>query len=232
MVPPTTDAVLSNSITVAFQSCMRFWLKDKLRLIWAGLILWGGMTICVLLGSVVFPAKAPSGLIGVGAATVFLVLLGTIYKLFNSSKSLEAQTQARIDELEQKGLLEVTSFRANRAFQVQEIDGEGINYFIELENGAVLFLSGQYLYDYEPIDDYDPEISQPRQFPCTGFIVKRHRQTGVFVDLLCAGGVLEPELLAPPFSKYDFRENRVPEDGQIITDRTYDAIKQERLHQR
>ena len=36
------------------------------------------------------------------------------------------------------------------------------------------FLSGQYLYDYEPISD-DPDANEARSFPCTEFTVRRHR---------------------------------------------------------
>lgn len=55
--------------------------------------------------------------------------------------------------LEEKGLLVSSDFQARRAFGVREFDDEGLHYFLELADGRVLFLSGQYLYDYEPIED-------------------------------------------------------------------------------
>ena len=71
---------------------------------------------------------------------------------------------------------------------MEEFEDEGLHYFIELVDGRVLFLSGQYLYDYEPISD-DPESNQPRSFPCTEFTVRRHKNDGCVVDLLRAGTV-------------------------------------------
>lgn len=210
------------------------WLKDKLRLIVASLIFWGGLMICILIASTLSAGKIPAELLGVGFAIFFVCLFLAVYKLFSPSdivEALEEQQQARVQKLERSGLLEVTSFRATRAFQVEEFEDEGSSYFIEVENGAVLFMSGQYLYDYDPIDD-DSEIIQLRRFPCTEFTVKRDHQNNECVDLLCEGEVIEPEMVVPPFNEDDFRKDRVPEDGQIITHRTYDDFKQERLHRR
>ncbi|HMV47459.1 MAG TPA: hypothetical protein PLD20_28605 [Blastocatellia bacterium] len=210
---------------------MPFWLKDKLRLILAGLIFWAGLAICVLIAGAIFPDTVSPTWIGFGLAFVASCMFYAVDMLFNPPKSSAEQRQDYVQRLEQKSLLESASFQARRAFQVEEFEDEGSSYFLELEDGAVLFLSGQYLYEYEPIAD-DPELDPSRRFPCTEFTVKRYRQQGYCVDLICAGTVLEPEVLAPPFSEKDFREDRVPEDGQIITDRTYDALKQERLQQR
>ena len=44
-------------------------------------------------------------------------------------------------------------FTASRAFAVEEFEDEGSHYFVDLTDNRVLFLSGQYLYDYEPLED-------------------------------------------------------------------------------
>jgi hypothetical protein len=41
--------------------------------------------------------------------------------------------------------------------------------------------------------------------------------------------VLEPELVATPFHDVDFKDGKVPEDGEIIRDRTYDEVKADAL---
>ena len=74
----------------------------------------------------------------------------------------------------------------------------------------------------------EPDINQPRRFPCTEFTVLRHKEAGYILDILCSGAVLEPEVVAPPFSKQDCRQG-LPEDGDVIADRTYDEIKAQRL---
>lgn len=127
------------------------------------------------------------------------------------------------DELQAQNLLQSTSFRADRAFRVDEFADEGPHYLLELENGGgILHLSGTYLYDYEPVDGH------PRHFPCTEFTVRRHAQLGYVVDLICDGLIIEPEIEAPPYSKMDFKSLRVPRDGDILRDLDFDQLLRER----
>jgi hypothetical protein len=105
---------------------------------------------------------------------------------------------------------------------VEELDEEGLHYFIEVDDHSTLFLSGQYLYNYDSEE-------QPRTFPCTAFAVRRHRTRGYAVDIVCLGTILEPEVFAPPFDANDFGTDAIPEDGQVITDRSYDRLKHERM---
>jgi hypothetical protein len=90
----------------------------------------------------------------------------------------------------------------------------------------VLFLCGQYLYDYEPMEG---ARKQPRKFPCTEFTILRDKRDGLIVDVVCAGTVIEPEGQAPHFTEADYESGRLPENGQIISDRSYDQIKRERM---
>ncbi len=132
----------------------------------------------------------------------------------------------RIVDLDARGLLQRQSFRALHAFAVEEFEDEGPHYYIELADGKVLYLNGQYLYDFEPISD-DPEVNQPRLFPCSEFEVLRHKDAGYVIDIVRSGKVIEPELTARPYNKAEWKRG-VPEDGEIITDRTYEGIKRER----
>lgn len=133
--------------------------------------------------------------------------------------------QQRIAELEAKGDLLLQPFVATRAFGVAEFEDEGIHYFLELVDGKVLYLGGQYLYDYEPTND-DPKMNRPRAFPCTAFEVVRHRTAGYVLEIRCTGSVLEPELTAPPFSPRSYSALAdLPEDGQVFDDVTYADMK-------
>lgn len=129
-------------------------------------------------------------------------------------------------ELDAKGRLVRQRFQAARAFAVEAFEDEGLHFYIELADGRVLYLNGQYLYDYEPITD-DPEFNQARSFPCTEFEVLRHKDAGYVLQIDCAGTVLEPEIMAPPFGRADFRRG-MPEDGEIIVDESYERIKRQR----
>jgi len=126
------------------------------------------------------------------------------------------------DELEARDLLVSTNFRADRAFRVGEFEEEGPHYFLLLENASILHLSGNYLFDYEPIDGL------PRHFPCTEFTVRRHAEVGYVVDLICGGLIIEPEVEAPPYSAQDVAAGRIPEDGAILCDISFDQLRQER----
>jgi hypothetical protein len=86
--------------------------------------------------------------------------------------------------------------------------------------GLVLF------YDYVPADD-GRRFKQERKFPCTEFTLLRDKRDGLIVNVVCGGTALEPEGEAPHFSAADFESGRAPEDGQIISDRSYDQIRRE-----
>ncbi len=199
-----------------------------MRVILASLFVVGGVFGAVaLLGERGAFERASPVVLGLGLAVFMLFLCVVAMILFHpvgANLFRRLTPEERLRELEQRGLLESSEFRARRAFAVAEIEDEGSHYFIELVDGRVLYLSGQYLYDYEPIgDDTGPE--QPRRFPCTDFTVHRHATEGYVVEIECRGAVIEPELIARPFTDRDWKAGRVPDDGQIISDTTYDALK-------
>lgn len=57
--------------------------------------------------------------------------------------------------------------------------------------------------------------------------MRRHAIEGYALDVLCGGTVIEPEFIAPPFEADDFGTDAIPEDGQIISDRSYESIRDE-----
>jgi hypothetical protein len=138
----------------------------------------------------------------------------------------QAMTSELADDLEKRQLLVSTSFCADRAFRVDESNEEGPHYFLELEDGTILHLSGNYLYDYEPHE------GSLRHFPCTRFTVRRHAELGHSVDILCGGLIIEPEVEAPPYSTRDFARRLVPHDGEILHAIAFDQLLHERIEAR
>lgn len=202
-----------------------------MRAILAGLFSFVGLLVCVGVFFHYFPdGLGPTWLTGVWFALILFILLGLSQFLFNRSgyRADGKTAEERIADLEANGQLISKTFQATRAFQVEEFEDEGLHYFIELTDRSVLYLTGQYLYDYEQIED-DPEVNQPRQFPCTEFTVKRHKTDGYVVDIKVAGKLLPEECVAPSFDKQDVKRDLIPEDGQIFRDRSYDDLKRERL---
>lgn len=206
-----------------------------MRVVGAGCFVFGGLLgLVALAGATGAFDRGPRWLVGPVLAAALLGLIGVAQWLFNprGSDPLGRKSgEQRLRQLESLGLLDSAEFRVTRAFGVQEFEDEGLHFYLELADGRVLFLSGQYLYDFEPITD-DPDVNQPRLFPCSEFTVRRHRKEGWVADMQCRGIVLEPELVAPPFSQRDWKANRVPADGQVIAHQTYDELKRERLRER
>jgi hypothetical protein len=204
-----------------------------MRVLLAGLFVFGGFLGCAAVVCHYFPEGFErSWLMGLflscALACVLLVLGVAAFFVFNryGLKPLRPgrSVKEQIADLERQGLLFSNTFHAARAFQVEEFEDEGPHYFIELTDRTVLYLSGQYLDEYEEITD-DPGFNHPRRFPCTEFTIRRHKDENDAVDIACHGDVLHPECLAPSFGEDVFRTGATPEDGQVIRDRSYEQLK-------
>lgn len=166
-------------------------------------------------------------IVGLVLGVMFVVSSLLAVRLFNprwANPLSFRRPEELLRRLEDEGALVSSDFLARRAFGVQEYDDEGLHYFLELVDGRVLFLSGQYLYDYEPVEN-DTDDRQPRRFPCTDFTIRRHKIEGYVVEIVCRGEVLEPEFFARPFPEQKEWSRRIPEDGELISDISYDALK-------
>jgi hypothetical protein len=166
---------------------------------------------------------------GIGIGVLTLIASFAALALFNKRQNLvgHVSPDQHLRELESQGLLVSEEYVATRAFEVEEFEDEGMHFFVELKDGRVLFLSGQYLYDYEPIEDR--KAARPRRFPCSEFTIRRHRNEKYVADLVCKGPAIEPEVVAPPFAQKDWRAEKVPSDGEIISDTPYEELKRQRL---
>jgi hypothetical protein len=198
-----------------------------MRLIVAALFVVGSLFAAVALVSVSGVGERVPVVVGLALGLLLILLSIAALYLFNpwwaNPLGLMKPEQV-LQRLEDEGMLESADFQVRRAFGVREFDDEGLHYFLELADGRVLFLSGQYLYDYEPIED-DINEKELRRFPCTDFTIRRHKTEGYVVEIICRGTVLEPEFFAPPFPRQKGWLERIPEDGELISDTTYDALK-------
>ena len=198
-----------------------------MRVILAGLFVFGGVLLAVCLLGPAFDGYPPwhgGILIGLVMGMLFLALVAAAQMLFNwpiDWRKERFNQEEYIKDLEDRGLLISTDYQSTRAFELEEYADEGLHYFVELADGTVLYLTGQDLYDYDPIDD-DPELNQPRRFPCTQFSLRSHRDQGPYIDIQCRGEVIEPEFVEPHPERF---WERGLEDGQIITNQTYDEIR-------
>ena len=200
-----------------------------LRILLAGLFVFGAILgVVVLLGTFQSSGDLPPWAAAAAIVVMIAALLAAL-QFFNAKGRRLSDTLKSAGELvaglDAAGLVSREKFSARRCFSVTETGDEGPHYYLELDDGRVLFLSGQYLHDYAEIVD-DPELNRPASFPCERFEILRHKTEGHVLSIACEGRLLVPELEAPPFSRRDFR--RVPADGAIIADKTFDQLKQER----
>jgi hypothetical protein len=106
----------------------------------------------------------------------------------------------------QEGTARVTRFDATDAVAVEESEDEGLSYFVALDDGRVLFLSGQYL--YEPVER--------GAFPARRFEVVRTALAGTVLSVTSLGPALAPGFTRSPFTDAEFRSANLPEDGAIL----------------
>lgn len=170
-------------------------------------------------------STAPSWLVlalFISGAGVIVVVARRILVPRSSSDEVDSRSPAElVSDLRASGELATESFRARRCIAIGEFEDEGLTYWLELEDGRLLCLSGQYLYPYED----DPETGQPRRFPCTEFTVRSHARNNFSIDIECRGTVLEPIAVLPPFNQQAWDENKVPDDRTILTDHSLEALR-------
>ena len=185
-----------------------------MRVILAGLFVFIGLLLGFLAADRFLPPNFPPPLMGILMAVWMLILIVGTLIIFNFRQRLPPGKSAaeQLQELEAKGLLIKADFSARRAFSVEEFEDEGLHFFIELKDGGILYLSGQYLYDYQ-------------QFPCPEFTISRHREAGWVADIECRGTVIEAEELELSFSKSHFEAGLVPDDGEIWRHRSFEQLK-------
>jgi hypothetical protein len=198
-----------------------------MKIVGAGLFVVAGLSGLVVALDAInvlgwLPIWAVGGLLAVcllGLAVIALWLFSP--KLAEAAAPDAAETIRRLDA---QGLLDTREFLATRAFGVDEFEDEGLHYYVELDDKRVLFLSGQYLYEYEP----DPKSDRPRAFPCTEFTIRRHKREGYVVSMDCRGQALEPDVITHPFRTMDW-EDEIPRDGDVIEEASYEQLKEARL---
>jgi len=206
-------------------------LKIVAGMVLIGIMIWGTYQ----LASFILPFAWKSDMVMFGlcfAMLIFGIEFATVVLSPGSSTPFgilgAKPSNSTPDALRSRGLLVSETFHARRAFEVEPKGDEGSQYFIELADGRVLFMAGQHLDDYGPITD-DPELNQPRSFPCTKFTVHSDARHGGCVQIDCSGDVIEPSPITPPFTKAEYRLKQVPSDGEILDSESYDTILARRL---
>lgn len=150
---------------------------------------------------------------------IFIGSLILAHFLFNLPRETYYSLDDYLAELKKQGCLENRLFKAKRAFGVEDSDGTGLIYFLELEDNSVLYLNGLYLHESE----LDYATSKSCLFPSTEFQLVLDNKNGYLIQLNCSGSVLEPEFIAHDFRNDDLIDKY--RDWQVISDCSYDEIR-------
>lgn len=111
------------------------------------------------------------------------------------------------------GHVRSTTYTITDAVAVEEAEDEGLSYYLLLDDGRTLFLSGQYL--YQPVEG---------GFPWTSFEIVRTPLRRGILRVVQRGPGLSPSWTRGPFSDEEHRSGTVPDDGTIET-RDFNALK-------
>jgi hypothetical protein len=105
------------------------------------------------------------------------------------------------------GTVTVYKVKTSRVFKRKDPEDFGPHYYIDLGTDSeykTLFIWGQYLMDFKR-----------KTFPCTEFeLVKTKR--GLVINLIPGGQYLKPEKTLKAYSMKDYRDGKVPDDGQLL----------------
>ena len=158
----------------------------------------------------------------------FLGSIAISVRLARDPNGRRRRTDAEwMESLRARGLLVTEAYDAKRYFEVEPYNDEGPHYYIELTDGRTLYLCGPQLLDYNEIDEpEEPELNQIKQFPCTQFTLHWKERTDL-ITIECAGSILQSEEVTSGFWRKKPAAG-YPQNGDIIADRSYDEIKNER----
>ncbi len=130
-----------------------------------------------------------------------------------------------VERLEAEGKAARNEYQAIGAVSVEDLNTGSLMHFIDIGEGRILCLFGQYYYEFEPIDD-DSDLNQPRRFPTKQFALLRSVKNDEVLGLFPGPEVFEP-IVFDPIVKLEklFDMGFELKDGEIVTDTSLDAVK-------
>lgn len=112
------------------------------------------------------------------------------------------------------GYVNCTTYTITDAVAVEEHEDEGLSYYLLLDDGRTLFLSGQYLYAPADEDGFPWAVFEVVRVPIGGWVLRMVRH----------GPTLTPSHRRAPFSDAEYASGAVPPDGTIAP-RDFEGLK-------
>lgn len=135
-----------------------------------------------------------------------------IYRISEPWQSKEREVHAR--DLA-AGVAVCSTFDVVDALRVEEFEDEGSGYYLKLADGRVLFLQGQYLYEYENGEDEEGAPVHAR-FPADRFTVERTSASGIVLGVTDFGRLIPVSGVLRSFTPEEHEGHTVPQDGEIL----------------
>ncbi|MBE5316828.1 MAG: hypothetical protein H4O13_15660 [Xanthomonadales bacterium] len=144
-----------------------------------------GFLVLVLTTYLVKRADEPFFIILFGSLSAFVLAPWLVLRFWPRPDLVQRAARA--------STLEAHEFNVVRAWQIAELEDEGLHFVLELASGGTLFLSGQFL--YAPV--------AKRVFPCAELKVSMDTRTKDVLALECAG---EPIAIVDTFDAFTDEE--------------------------
>ena len=163
------------------------------------LVLAAFVAYALIIGSIVLITKLSEGWGSAAAIAVPLIVAPLVYVVFNKGM-LRRLTMTHENYVQcelRKGRAERKTFSVSRAISFEDLRTGCMAHFLELRDGSVMCLYGQYLYEFEPIDD-DPELNQQRRFPTSEFSSVRFLKNDQLLDFEIGDALVATELIEEP----------------------------------
>ena len=169
-------------------------------------------------------AVAKWGFIG-----LIIVIVLAIHWLFNGNglRLTPMSIDEKRERLNKQGKLLKNTYKGFGYFEINEWGDEGLHYFIDIGDSKTMYLSGQYLYDYEEILDIEEDLApQRKSFPSEDFSVIVNKDGDYVFEILPTGNILKKMFDDLKFSNSKQRKSLNQfKDRQIIGENISEVYK-------
>ena len=181
---------------------------------WTGIVSAACVFVLVFLAAALFAVRFPFDLVVRGAVATAIVASVAWYVWIQGKARRDLGDRAAVLAREAAvGHVRSTIYKVTDAVAVEEREDEGLSYYLLLDDGRTLFLSGQYL--YEPADN---------GFPWESFELV-HASSGSWVlRVVALGPRLNPSVTRGPFVDHERSSGSIAADG-TIEQRDFNALK-------
>jgi hypothetical protein len=174
---------------------------------WYGLdmALAGGVVLAAVAGVIVNQLGVGDAVLISAMIAVLLAVTAIIWRNHQGRFGEVFRKAWEQDRADRTGEVEEWTVRVSDAIEVEESGDEGSTYFLGLDDGRVLFLTGQYLYEDE----------EAGRFPNRQLVLVRLPSSGAVLDLRCVGESFAAALKLPN-SAGRRRALALLADGQLL----------------